>query len=144
MGIMRPPRNAPIGAASDDEGYDDRATFDCNICLDRARKPIVTLCGHLYCSSCIDKWLRVGNETRERPTCPVCKQDTRLVPIYGRGGSSSGGGASTLHAATVTAETLEAKASNPLLHILWHGVTARPQLLLLVGVLVFAYILGGM
>ena len=141
------PRHASIsaGAASEDEGYDDQATFDCNICLDRARKPIVTLCGHLYCSSCIDKWLRVGNETRERPTCPVCKQDTRLVPIYGRGASSSNSWASTLHTATTTtAEPLEAKALTPLPHILWHSVTTRPQLLLLVGVLVFAYILGGM
>ena len=31
------------------------------------------------------------------------------------------------------AEPMEAKASNPLPHILWHGVTTRPQLLLLVG-----------
>ena len=67
----------------------------------------------------------------------------RWLVLGGRGGSSSEGGASTLHAATAM-EPLEAKALNPLPHILWHGVTTRPQLLLLVGVLVFAYILGGM
>src|ERR1700737_3272066 len=30
-----------------------RAQFDCNICFDAARDPVVTQCGHLYCWACI-------------------------------------------------------------------------------------------
>ncbi|XP_062184058.1 E3 ubiquitin-protein ligase RMA1H1-like [Phragmites australis] len=72
--------------------------FDCNICLDFAAEPVVTLCGHLYCWPCIYEWLRPGvestagdNSSSARRQCPVCKAtlspDT-LVPLYGRGGSS--------------------------------------------------------
>lgn len=72
--------------------------FDCNICLDFAAEPVVTLCGHLYCWPCIYEWLRPGvestasdNSSSTRRQCPVCKatlsMDT-LVPLYGRGGNS--------------------------------------------------------
>ncbi|KAL7186313.1 hypothetical protein ACSBR2_028122 [Camellia fascicularis] len=69
--------------------------FDCNICLDSAHEPVVTLCGHLYCWPCIYKWLHVQTtsfETVEDPKCPVCKANisqSSLVPLYGRGTSSS-------------------------------------------------------
>jgi E3 ubiquitin-protein ligase RNF5 len=72
--------------------------FDCNICLDFAAEPVVTLCGHLYCWPCIYEWLCPGvqsaasdTSSSARQQCPVCKAtlspDT-LVPLYGRGGSS--------------------------------------------------------
>jgi E3 ubiquitin-protein ligase RNF5 len=72
--------------------------FDCNICLDFAAEPVVTLCGHLYCWPCIYEWLHPRVESTASDTtssarrqCPVCKAtlspDT-LVPLYGRGGSS--------------------------------------------------------
>ncbi|KAK8594563.1 hypothetical protein V6N13_015485 [Hibiscus sabdariffa] len=69
--------------------------FDCNICLDFAHEPIVTLCGHLYCWPCIYKWLHVQSaslDPDEHPQCPVCKADishTTMVPLYGRGKSES-------------------------------------------------------
>ncbi|CAO2177515.1 unnamed protein product [Urochloa humidicola] len=54
--------------------------FDCNICLDFAAEPVVTLCGHLYCWTCIYEWLRPGVESTAndksssaRRQCPVCK-----------------------------------------------------------------------
>ncbi|GAB4831196.1 hypothetical protein Ancab_005205 [Ancistrocladus abbreviatus] len=65
--------------------------FDCNICLDFARDPVVTLCGHLYCWPCIYKWFHVQGASLasdEYPQCPVCKaeiSDTTVVPLYGRG-----------------------------------------------------------
>lgn len=61
--------------------------FDCNICLDFAVDPVVTLCGHLYCWPCIYKWLQVQAEEVEQQ-CPVCKatlSENTLVPLYGRG-----------------------------------------------------------
>src|SRR5271163_2259848 len=30
-----------------------RAQYDCNICFDNARDPVVTQCGHLYCWPCL-------------------------------------------------------------------------------------------
>ncbi|PNX80764.1 E3 ubiquitin-protein ligase rma1h1-like protein [Trifolium pratense] len=68
--------------------------FDCNICLDFAHEPVVTLCGHLYCWSCIYKWLFVQSASLapdEPPQCPVCKHGishTKMVPLYGRGQST--------------------------------------------------------
>ncbi|XP_047337878.1 E3 ubiquitin-protein ligase RMA3-like [Impatiens glandulifera] len=68
--------------------------FDCNICLDSANEPVITLCGHLYCWPCIYKWLHVQTSSPdliELPKCPVCKSDiseSSLVPLYGRGTSS--------------------------------------------------------
>ncbi|KAL3636871.1 hypothetical protein CASFOL_019170 [Castilleja foliolosa] len=65
--------------------------FDCNICLDSCNEPVVTLCGHLYCWSCIYKWLHIQNtslDSDERPKCPVCKayiSTSSIVPLYGRG-----------------------------------------------------------
>ena len=97
---------------------DDSTAFECNICespacligahaewmdetgkasfrpagLDLAREPVVTLCGHLYCWSCLYRWttqLPIGHATPTRgPSCPVCKAPVecdRVVPIYGRG-----------------------------------------------------------
>ncbi|CAL9069574.1 unnamed protein product [Musa banksii] len=61
--------------------------FECNICLDVAAEPVVTLCGHLYCWPCIYRWLQQA-ESAAPQLCPVCKAalslDT-LVPLYGRG-----------------------------------------------------------
>ncbi|XP_059662629.1 E3 ubiquitin-protein ligase RMA1H1-like [Cornus florida] len=69
--------------------------FECNICLDSAQDPVVTLCGHLYCWPCIYKWIHVQSsspESHEQPKCPVCKtniSDSSLVPLYGRGESDA-------------------------------------------------------
>ncbi|KAM0938795.1 putative transcription factor C2H2 family [Dioscorea sansibarensis] len=64
--------------------------FDCNICLDFATDPVVTLCGHLYCWPCIYKWLQVKTINPQR--CPVCKatlSSNTLVPLYSRGHDSA-------------------------------------------------------
>ncbi|KAL5839567.1 hypothetical protein ACOSQ3_012259 [Xanthoceras sorbifolium] len=79
------------GAAT--ENYN--GCFDCNICLDFAYEPVVTLCGHLYCWPCIYKWLHVQSASLasdEHPQCPVCKADIShetMVPLYGRGQTST-------------------------------------------------------
>ncbi|CAN4104176.1 unnamed protein product [Withania somnifera] len=71
------------------------AGYDCNICLDSAHDPVVTLCGHLYCWPCIYKWLQVEISTlgsEEKCKCPVCKahiSNSSLIPLYGRGTSST-------------------------------------------------------
>ncbi|XP_057526558.1 E3 ubiquitin-protein ligase RMA1H1-like [Amaranthus tricolor] len=70
--------------------------FDCNICLDIVRDPVITFCGHLYCWPCIYRWIQSERSSSEnfvlqqQSQCPVCKaqvtQNT-LIPLYGRGQS---------------------------------------------------------
>ncbi|KAI8060830.1 hypothetical protein BC940DRAFT_311198 [Gongronella butleri] len=59
--------------------------YECNICFDTASHPVLTLCGHLFCWSCLAQWL---NAQSRNPTCPVCKAGCgkdKVIPIYGRG-----------------------------------------------------------
>ncbi|KAJ2078130.1 hypothetical protein H4R24_004684 [Coemansia sp. RSA 988] len=56
--------------------------FSCNICFDTAMEPVLTICGHLFCWSCMVQWLE------RSATCPVCKagcDKEKVIPVYGRG-----------------------------------------------------------
>lgn len=58
--------------------------FECNICFDQANEPVVSLCGHLYCWPCLDRWM----QSQRLPSCPVCKAGIgkdKLIPIFTRG-----------------------------------------------------------
>ncbi|GLI62730.1 hypothetical protein VaNZ11_005460 [Volvox africanus] len=64
---------------------EDSSAFECNICLELAKEPVVTLCGHLFCWPCLYRWMQVQAFSR---ACPVCKAGVeidKVVPIYGRG-----------------------------------------------------------
>lgn len=44
-------RDGPGGSSSGGgggEGERDRATFECNICLDTAKDAVISMCGHLF------------------------------------------------------------------------------------------------
>ncbi|PKA58829.1 E3 ubiquitin-protein ligase RMA1 [Apostasia shenzhenica] len=77
--------------SSNDVAAPAKACFDCNICLDFAAAPVVTLCGHLYCWPCIYRWLHLdtaGIAGHGHRQCPVCKtplSESFLVPLYGCG-----------------------------------------------------------
>uniref|UniRef100_A0A7S3QTB6 RING-type E3 ubiquitin transferase n=1 Tax=Dunaliella tertiolecta TaxID=3047 RepID=A0A7S3QTB6_DUNTE len=76
--------DAPSSAAVQLPDEDPASAFECNICLELARDPVVTLCGHLYCWPCLFRWMQLQAVCRQ---CPVCKAgvDTdKVVPIYGR------------------------------------------------------------
>lgn len=80
------------GKGNEDKGNDDdkASFFDCNICLDLAKDPVVTCCGHLFCWPCIYQWLNLHSIASE---CPVCKGEVTMknvIPIYGRGNSLRG------------------------------------------------------
>lgn len=67
---------------------DAQGFFDCNICLDVAREPVLTCCGHLYCWMCFFQLPYVYSTMKE---CPVCKgevADATVIPIYGNGNSN--------------------------------------------------------
>ncbi|KAK9065412.1 hypothetical protein SSX86_016795 [Deinandra increscens subsp. villosa] len=72
------------------DGEDDDESggfFDCNICLEMARDPILTCCGHLFCWCCFYQLSYVDSNAKE---CPVCKgevADSSIIPIYGNGKS---------------------------------------------------------
>ncbi|RVE67204.1 hypothetical protein OJAV_G00114510 [Oryzias javanicus] len=79
-------RDGPGGGSGESER--ERATFECNICLDTARDAVISMCGHLFCWPCLHQWL----ETQpSRQQCPVCKAGIsreKVIPLYGRGSSS--------------------------------------------------------
>ncbi|KAK1305504.1 E3 ubiquitin-protein ligase RMA3 [Acorus calamus] len=81
-------------AASNDEKGEtataagSTADFECNVCLEVARDPVVTSCGHLFCWPCLYQWLHAYSDSKE---CPVCKgevTESNVTPIYGRGGGA--------------------------------------------------------
>ncbi|CAL5015919.1 unnamed protein product [Urochloa decumbens] len=74
------------GAAKNDGCCECSSSFECNICLDAAKQPVVTPCGHLFCWPCLYQWLHSHSAHSE---CPVCKGEVlevNVTPIYGRGG----------------------------------------------------------
>lgn len=77
--------NSEKSDAVEKASSNDGSFFDCNICLDLARDPVVTCCGHLFCWPCLYRWLHVHSDAQE---CPVCKGEVTtksVTPIYGRG-----------------------------------------------------------
>lgn len=59
--------------------------FECNICWETAKLPVVSYCGHLFCWSCLYMWLQLKPK---RQLCPVCKSaitKRQIIPLYGRG-----------------------------------------------------------
>jgi E3 ubiquitin-protein ligase RNF5 len=60
-------------------------SFDCNICLELAQDPVVTLCGHLFCWPCLYQWLQMHSICQECPVCKASVEEERVIPLYGRG-----------------------------------------------------------
>ncbi|XP_009611857.1 uncharacterized protein [Nicotiana tomentosiformis] len=76
-----------LGKKEDNEkgNSEEGSFFDCNICLDLSKEPVVTCCGHLFCWACLYRWLHLHSDAKE---CPVCKGEVTMknvIPIYGRG-----------------------------------------------------------
>ncbi|XP_057978742.1 uncharacterized protein LOC131165088 [Malania oleifera] len=62
--------------------------FDCNICLEKAKDPILTCCGHLFCWPCFYRLSYVHSNAKECPVCEGEVTDTNVTPIYGNGSKS--------------------------------------------------------
>lgn len=55
---------------------------NCIICLETSDEPVVTLCGHHFCKSCIYKWIKMKPSNQ---VCPVCKSSIKkknLIRLY--------------------------------------------------------------
>ncbi|GAU44710.1 hypothetical protein TSUD_24730 [Trifolium subterraneum] len=84
------PKASESGAAALNKSIDNGSVYDCNICLDLAKEPVVTCCGHLFCWPCIYRWLNLRSSRIRTKECPVCKgevTDKDVIPIYGVGNS---------------------------------------------------------
>ena len=56
--------------------------FECTICLDTAKEPVLTQCGHMFCWPCIYNWL---DSKGGKAKCPNCKNEITkddLIPVY--------------------------------------------------------------
>ncbi|RWV79317.1 hypothetical protein GW17_00059566 [Ensete ventricosum] len=74
---------------NEDKSGNTAANFECNICYELAKDPVVTPCGHLFCWFCLYQWLHAHSVNSE---CPVCKGhvlEINVTPIYGRGGEET-------------------------------------------------------
>ncbi|XP_953516.1 uncharacterized protein TA11060 [Theileria annulata] len=61
--------------------------FECNICFDDVKDPVVTRCGHLFCWSCLLSWMN-----RRNYQCPICQAGIsrdNVIPLYGHGQNQS-------------------------------------------------------
>ena len=50
----------------------------CTLCLEPFRDPSVTTCGHVFCWTCVQDWVK------EKAECPLCRQDVlpqKLLPL---------------------------------------------------------------
>uniref|UniRef100_A0A2P2KMX6 E3 ubiquitin-protein ligase RMA n=1 Tax=Rhizophora mucronata TaxID=61149 RepID=A0A2P2KMX6_RHIMU len=75
----------PESSSCSGNNANDAGDFECNICLELAQDPIVTLCGHLFCWPCLYRWLNHHSHSHECPVCKALIQEEKLVPLYGRG-----------------------------------------------------------
>lgn len=56
-------------------------SVECPICVTYLDNPVVLRCGHLFCSTCINRW----NTHSEKPKCPMCREhvDNQIVlPVH--------------------------------------------------------------
>lgn len=65
------------------------SSFLCNICLDPAQEPVVTLCGHLFCWPCLYEWLHGHSSSSECPVCKATVEEVDIIPLYSGGNSSA-------------------------------------------------------
>ncbi|QCE16587.1 E3 ubiquitin-protein ligase RNF5 [Vigna unguiculata] len=82
-------RSPPSPSYFNNNNSNDAGNFECNICFELAQDPIITLCGHLFCWPCLYKWLHFHSQSRECPVCKALVEEEKLVPLYGRGKTST-------------------------------------------------------
>lgn len=80
------PMRRPAGEVVMSDGDGRSGIFECNICLEELREPVLTPCGHLYCWSCLFRWLALTDHNTGG-ACPVCQASVSaddVIPVYGR------------------------------------------------------------
>lgn len=75
-------RDDGVASESSDENDEAAVQGRCMLCLSHRKNPAATLCGHIYCWSCIAEW--ISSSPRDA-VCPFCRQHITtqsLVPLY--------------------------------------------------------------
>ncbi|KAK1401294.1 RING-type E3 ubiquitin transferase [Heracleum sosnowskyi] len=96
--------------------------YDCNICLEMAKDPVLTCCGHLFCWPCFYQLEYVDLTAKE---CPVCRGDvvdSNVTPIYGSANSShvsdsSSGVCIPPRPRACRVESIRQRVSRPVTHV---------------------------
>jgi hypothetical protein len=55
--------------------------IECFICMEAAKTPVTSGCGHIFCWKCINQWL----SDKETHTCPICKNGidlNKMIRLY--------------------------------------------------------------
>ncbi|AFZ81731.1 zinc finger, C3HC4 type RING finger domain-containing protein [Theileria equi strain WA] len=79
--------NEKAGSFHSKKVEQEKSKFDCNICFDDVREPVVTRCGHLFCWKCLLAWINRNNNQ-----CPICQAGIsreNVIPLYGHGQEAS-------------------------------------------------------
>ncbi|KAJ5092090.1 hypothetical protein NUU61_006960 [Penicillium alfredii] len=78
------PASAPRYDLEEDPGavswIPDGQQRKCTLCLEVFKDPSVTTCGHVFCWVCVRDWVR------EKPECPLCRQEvllSKVLPLRG-------------------------------------------------------------
>ncbi|KAL8155127.1 uncharacterized protein LOC141662404 isoform X2 [Apium graveolens] len=104
-----------------DDG-DGGSLYDCNICLEMAKDPVLTCCGHLFCWPCFYQLEYVDLTAKQ---CPVCRGDvvdSNVTPIYGSANSSkvsnsSSGVCIPPRPRAYRVESIRQRVSRPVTHV---------------------------
>ncbi|KAG0161345.1 hypothetical protein PDIDSM_8879 [Penicillium digitatum] len=78
------PASVPLYDLEDDPGavswMPEGQQRKCTLCLEMFKDPSVTTCGHVFCWICVRDWVR------EKPECPLCRQEvllSKVLPLRG-------------------------------------------------------------
>ena len=47
--------------------------YECNICMEDKQEGVLLNCNHIFCESCLKKWL-----TTMKNTCPTCRKEVEI------------------------------------------------------------------
>ncbi|KAF7992002.1 hypothetical protein HCN44_010822 [Aphidius gifuensis] len=68
----------------DTENENPESRFECPICLSWLRDPLLTSCGHKFCSECIYNWLKKKNSNCPVDNKPLNKEKDLFVDLFTR------------------------------------------------------------
>lgn len=52
--------------------------FECSICLEHLKEPVLTSCGHKFCAACIDSWINL----KHKNFCPIDEVELKKENIF--------------------------------------------------------------
>ena len=69
-------------SSNNNSNKNSEKNFECTICLDTAKEPVLTKCGHMFCWPCIYNWLDSKGGKAKCPNCKNLITKNDLIPVY--------------------------------------------------------------